>query len=56
MKKTHKEYYQRYKDRYKENYRRLRDVGYDSSFALENKTAKKEIIKKLIEEKENVGK
>lgn len=54
MKNTHKEYYQRYKEKYKENYRKLREAGYDSAFALENKTAKKEVIKKLIEETKNV--
>lgn len=51
--KTHKDYYQQYKEQYKENYRKLREAGYDSSFATENRKSKKEIIKKLIEEKEN---
>lgn len=43
----------KYIEVFKENYRKLREAGYDSAFATENKAKKKEVIKKLIEEIQN---
>jgi hypothetical protein len=43
----------KYLEVFKDNYRKLREAGYDSAFATENKAKKKDIIKKLIEEIQN---